>query len=265
MNGEPTITIRVDPTNPGQFFACCGLLELAERFWQGAAGYFAAGHFCLLPCGAPADPSLDALVGAVTRARLIQLDPDDEFSSRIELGSFGLRLDWWHDGRSGGGRLKVWAGSMRSVRIAAAMKSALGDAATQGAGLLDYAAVVHEPDNQTKKVEPYYFDARRGSNALPLDVGFSPDSLGMTTRAYPAVEFLCLVGLQRFRPMPTDRARVFEYQTWGQPLPCPVAPLAACGVLSYPESRCFRFENAFRTDQRKHKAFTSATSIGRSL
>jgi CRISPR-associated protein Csb3 len=27
-----TISVRVDPANPGQFFACCGLLELADRF-----------------------------------------------------------------------------------------------------------------------------------------------------------------------------------------------------------------------------------------
>ena len=27
--------VRVDPTNAGQFFACCGLLELANRLWQG--------------------------------------------------------------------------------------------------------------------------------------------------------------------------------------------------------------------------------------
>jgi CRISPR-associated protein Csb3 len=30
---EPNITIKVDVTNPGQFFACCGLLELADRLW----------------------------------------------------------------------------------------------------------------------------------------------------------------------------------------------------------------------------------------
>lgn len=28
---EPTIRINVDVTNPGQFFACCGVLELASR------------------------------------------------------------------------------------------------------------------------------------------------------------------------------------------------------------------------------------------
>ena len=32
---EPTIRIRVDLSNPGQFFACCGLFELADRLWPG--------------------------------------------------------------------------------------------------------------------------------------------------------------------------------------------------------------------------------------
>src|SRR5688572_7628840 len=48
---EPTIRVPVDPTNPGQFFACCGLLELADRLWpqtndrQAAEGWFADGQF----------------------------------------------------------------------------------------------------------------------------------------------------------------------------------------------------------------------------
>ena len=37
---EPAISVPVDPTNPGQFFACCGLLELADRLWGGAEGWF---------------------------------------------------------------------------------------------------------------------------------------------------------------------------------------------------------------------------------
>lgn len=34
------INVNVDVTNPGQFFACCGLLELADRLWPGAEGWF---------------------------------------------------------------------------------------------------------------------------------------------------------------------------------------------------------------------------------
>ena len=35
-----SMRINVDPNNPGQFFACCGLLELAGRIWDEAEGWF---------------------------------------------------------------------------------------------------------------------------------------------------------------------------------------------------------------------------------
>ena len=84
----------------------------------------------------------------------------------------------------------------------------------------------------------------------------------MTTQAYPAAEFLCLVGLQRFRPALTEERRVFDYHLWFQPLPTDVAPVAACGMITSLKLRAFRFSNAFRTDQKKHKAFLPATPIG---
>lgn len=44
MTSPPaSISVAVDPTNPGQFFACCGLLELADRLWPGAEGWFTEG------------------------------------------------------------------------------------------------------------------------------------------------------------------------------------------------------------------------------
>ena len=40
------VSIHVDATNPGQFFACCGLIELAERLWgKGLLGWFAEQRF----------------------------------------------------------------------------------------------------------------------------------------------------------------------------------------------------------------------------
>ena len=44
-NLEPKIRVNVDPTNPGQFFACCGLLELADRLAPGTEGWFAKDRF----------------------------------------------------------------------------------------------------------------------------------------------------------------------------------------------------------------------------
>jgi CRISPR-associated protein Csb3 len=42
---EPSLLIPVDPTNPGQFFACCGLLELTDRLRGPAEGWFDRGQF----------------------------------------------------------------------------------------------------------------------------------------------------------------------------------------------------------------------------
>ncbi len=252
---EPSIRVNVDVTNPGQFFACCGLLELADRLWPAAEGWFESGSFLVTAKGG----SQAELLKAARSAASVQADPSDEYSSPVEFGlPFGLLLDWWTDERAGGRKLKVWAGRMASVRICRAMKSVLGDPAFHTEALFDRAMVVYDPDEPDKKVEPYSFDARRGANAQALDIGFMPDALQMTTAAYPAVEFLALVGLQRARPARTEAARVFDYFTWSAPLPVELIPVATAGLLGHVGATGYRFENAFRTDQKKHKSFLPA-------
>jgi hypothetical protein len=39
--------------------------------------------------------------------------------------------------------------------------------------LLDIGVIAHDADNPAKKVEPYYFDARRGHNAHSRDIGLT--------------------------------------------------------------------------------------------
>lgn len=256
---KAAIRVKVDVTNPGQFFACCGLLELADRLWPSAEGWFESGEFRIAQVKGTQSDVLKELTGA----ELKQFDPSDDFSSPIEIGApFNLRLDWWTDEKSGGRQLKVWAGSMRSVRIARAMRGKLSEAKLQTEVLFDQGMIVYDPLEPDKKVEPYYFDARRGGNAQALDIGFMPDALKMTTAAYPAVEFLCLVGLQRARPVRTDTPRVFDYFTWSVPLPVCLIPVAVSGLLPHVGHRGYRFENSFRTDQKKHKAFLPATPLG---
>lgn len=255
---KPTISISVDVNNPGQFFACCGLLELADRLHPGAEGWFDADAFCLVA----GELTEDDLLTHLNAADLIQLDPEDDMASPITIGApFDLRLDWWADEIAGGKALKVWAGSMRSVRIAAAMKSAIADASASSQPIFDYAAVVYDPDNPKKKVEPFYYDARRGHNAKAIDIGFSPDAFNLTTTAFPAVEFLCLVGLQRCYPAPTSQRRVYTYHAWATPIPLVLVPAALSGRLPHIAGRAYRFENGFRTDQRKHKSFLPATPL----
>jgi CRISPR-associated protein Csb3 len=300
-----TVRVAVDPANPGQFFACCGLLELADRLWDGAEGWFAAGEFRIT--ASQSDATLADLFtrvqqaglnGALTpelrqeRDRLEEKKrklkkerkelPKDEEARRKELGTmyregniilgepFNLLLDWWQSDDDA--NPKTWAGSQAVIRIAKAALSASREAVAAPKPF-DHPCVMRPvPDGDDtsddegggggKKVEPFYFDARRGANALALDIGFMPDALQITASAYPAVEFFCLVGLQRCRPRPTDTPRVFDYFTWSVPCGPPVLPLAVCGLLGDPQARGYRFENAFRTGQKKHKAFNPATPLG---
>ncbi|MFY7952904.1 MAG: type I-G CRISPR-associated protein Cas8g2, partial [Armatimonadaceae bacterium] len=233
---EPTdlITVSVDPTNPGQFFACCGLLELADRLWPGAEGWFAeGGREFHIACDGTLTGIADALrttgvVGALTPAlqqereglelekrrlkKLRQKLPGALEKRRKELGNlfragslklptpFDLLLDWW---RSDDESIpKTWAGSQAVIRIALAAHDGCVRLLTHELPFQEYRVMrpaVASADDEVEeeesgdKVEPFYFDAQRGSNALARDIGFVPDALQIETHASPVVEFLTLV------------------------------------------------------------------------
>ena len=240
------IRLPVDPANPGQYFGCCGVFELAQRLWPGSKAAFEGAEFVIT------EGDLARLVTATSRATIEVLEPSNETSSALRLSSpFDVRLDWWKTERG----LKTWAGRMSVDRIARSLQRDLPSALDQG--FFDDGHVVVGEDG--KKVEPYYFDGRRGAGALPLDLGFSTDALSLETVAYCATEFFTLVGLQRFRPL-ESRPRVYRYRAWQRQLPATLAALAAGNAI--PEAgSLFQFESAFRTDQRKHKAFTQALPV----
>lgn len=264
-----TIRIPFDVTNPGQFFACCGLLELAARLWPGTTAAFGSEDFTISPTDASA--TVSALLKEFRRSNLgvgddsaeeADDDADDEggLASPMSLGPpFNLTLDWWANKG-----LKPWAGSMNAGLIFKAMREAIDLGSTDP--LSDLRVVsdptdTANPKKKPKKREPFYFDSRRGENAKSLDVGFAPDAFNMTSVACPAVEALCVIGLQRFRPMPTELPRVFVYRAWTIPLAAPVAAAAASGLLPGVGGDLYRFENAFRTDKRRHKGFLPAIQM----
>lgn len=281
---SPTITVAVDATNPGQFFASCGLLELADRLWPqtddrpAAQGWFVDGRF-EIACGG-------TLRELLSKAQQIQFagnaeeeaedggedEGEDEKAVFIPLeivAPVPLRLDWWQDID-----LKPWAGSMNARNIALAMCRAIDP---DHPDPLNHARVVPEVKEDAKPTkrgrtkprpkEPFHFDARRGANSLGRDVGFIHDTLKKRWKtpmfAHPVVEFFALLGLQRARPRPTDRPRAYDYFTWSVAwrCPAPVLPLAVCGLLGDPHACRYRFVNAFRTGQKKHKAYMPASPL----
>src|SRR5947209_1185371 len=82
MNNVPgEIRVTTDPRNPGEFFACCGLLELADRLWPcGAEGRFADASFVLTPVKAGQGGQLIDLVRelATVEPKILDEAGDDD-------------------------------------------------------------------------------------------------------------------------------------------------------------------------------------------
>ena len=122
---KPTIRVAVAPTNPGHFFACCGLLEIADRLSPGAEGWFGDGQF-KIACGGTLHELLASAQqiqfagNAEEEAEDGEEDEDEEEKAVVTpleiIAPVTMRLDWWQDIN-----LKPWAGSMNARNIALAM------------------------------------------------------------------------------------------------------------------------------------------------
>ncbi len=271
----PTITIPVDVTNPGQFFACCGLLELADRLWPEAEGWFADEIFCLIGTQWMNFTGLmDSIVQArvlntmtpVQVARLEALSSmtrkDREKSPNLEGekkvlealrreapivldGKAHLRIDWFGDDSAGGARFKTWAGQQSVLNITQAMHTGL-------ASIPDLCESTVWSNARAIGV-PFNFDSDLGGQGSALDIGFSFDPLAgnEATRiegsCKPALELLCFVGLQRFRPREVKGENRFVYTAWNQPLPPSVAAAAACQSIQLSAARSYEFRLLYRT------------------
>src|SRR6266581_6758009 len=133
------IRIHVDPANPGQFFACCGLLELSRRLSPDAEGWFEESDFCI-----SCSKTLREIIEAISAAELVQVDPSDATASAILIQApFSLLLDWWKANDTVFSGLKVWAGTMESFRIARAMQWTMRGEQFLNSGLFDAGLVVY--------------------------------------------------------------------------------------------------------------------------
>jgi CRISPR-associated protein Csb3 len=269
-----TIRVRVDPTNPGQFFACCGLLELADRLWRGAEGWFedSGCGFELRPLSAAHVATDDLLLQAVRcplsntmtdaqlgRREVLSAIPKKCRSPALEaekarldgiwrespliLGQpFSILLDWFLDDRAGGSDLKTWAGQQSVVDIARSMQSA--------ANLVSHELAPEQwlSARANNDSLPFNFDSDLGAVGSALDVGFSFDPLkGVNVQTRPVIEFTAFLGLQRFRPRRMNAENRYRYETWTQPLEPSVAQMAASGLLHTKEATIWEFNLLYRT------------------
>jgi CRISPR-associated protein Csb3 len=300
-DATPNFSVSVDVTNPGQFFACCGLLELAHRLWRGAEGWFDhSKSIFTIRAVSESVVSLDSLLEQLRKCDISGLSEEEHRERNTletekrrlkkqhqqlpkgredrlqELGTksrkgllvigqpFGIDLDWWQSDEDDVSVPKTWAGRQEIHKVARSSQEALKSVSTPS-DLFNYSCVMRLPaeyrkskSDVKKAVEPFYFDARRFVHAL--DTGFSLDVQDADTNAHPAVELLCLIGLQRFRPRPAaDDRWSFDYCTWALPLGAVGASAVVCLAAPVSFGQCYRFPLHFRDDQKRYKAFGFAT------
>ncbi len=275
------IRVTIDPANPGQFFACCGLLELADRLWKGAEGWFENLQFSLRPTSLVEDATSTTLFRQLTSCRLTNTMTPSEVARLEELSEmkgevrektpgliedkkaleklrreepillhspFCVRLDWFHDDMAGGSRFKTWAGQQSVLDIASSMKSAVEALDWQTLSLEE--GIAHTTSNCGL---PFNFDSDLGGQGSALDVGFSFDPLAgsaltrIESSARPCLELLAFVGLQRFRPRQLAKDNRYLYCTWNRPFTPEIAAPAACALLPIPGAALFEFRLLYRT------------------
>jgi len=229
-----TISVNVDVTNPGQFFACCGLLELADRLWPGAEGWFSGPCFHVACTAEPCEliaGVVDALMGCTVYAQ----ESEDPKTAPLFLSNpIAMRLDWWLTHGEVNRFFKTWASNATSRQMFEKWRKPLRRLRGQALAKPEQILTLDQ-----RLQGSYGFDSAVGWDAL--NIGFSLNEHAglkqMPTR--PFVELLGTIGLQRFFPRVRvsgsgKQARaIVNYATWRVPLPPIVAGIAMLGQLPH--------------------------------
>lgn len=264
---EPSITLNVDLTNPGQFFACCGLLELADRLWpkEEVVGSFAPPRFerSSFQIHAKKTFRLGDLVKVLLDAPREAVDPyrpimgsngkpvaDAKKTKPVLIGEpLSLRLSWWlHELAGRQSAFKMWGAHQTSEGLIGSMVENISD------DVLEDNTILQSRVGMTGRIG---LDTRSSWNAL--DEGFSPNNQNLPVETYPATELLAAIGLQTFVPMSQENGYV--YTCWTAQLPTSVARAAVCGSINLANTARYHFQIGARG---KFKYFTKASKLERS-
>jgi CRISPR-associated protein Csb3 len=254
-------SVPVDLLNPGQVFACVGLMEAAELLCGPCHGVFfgergeSFGTFQLTTTGTehPVDAVLDFLWHARAEA-VAPWQPASEARPRLEAKEPGVRtipspdqiypcprpdtpsalpIVLVADGSSVKVPIEHWADESRLDKLKLWAGAGGYSGAARARDALDALAAVGDQARAEARSDPFSLDAPMTSSFrcdwrrdyIPLDVGFSPNNHGASVRmvGYPFVELLAAIGLQYARPARvTPRNKLaYRYAVSSESLPTP--------------------------------------------
>lgn len=228
-DNRPTTTLDLDPLNPAQYFACCGLLELASAGSPDVLAVFEhdpkqprKARFVL---NGLTPEMIKMILGSLKRAKAIVIgESNGEAPIKIEIKDLPeFVLDWWlAPDRSRKSRFKLWAGQQTTLKLIEDMLSV--EWGELGTDFLNF---------RLPMSGRFGIDPRSSWNTL--DFGSSLNIQAPDPYTYPVTEMLAAVGLQGFRPSKTTEG--FSYQLWTQPLPLiPARAAASLHISEFPGS-----------------------------
>lgn len=233
----PDITLAVELRNPGQFFACCGTLELASRLWPESEGWFAIDNngatFQISTYSGHNDPLGEIVRRLCEPAELVARAEDHDHYPQADrkpvvITPFDLRLDWWLHSDRGGDKseLKTWAGQQTPERNFNGLRGSWRKIINRNSEEIGTRKLFSQ-----RRPTKGRFGLDPASSWEALDVGFSPDEQGIAVQTSPATEILAAIGLQRCRPKPDpDNKRWFAYSVWKDPVEITIAPAVISGI-----------------------------------
>lgn len=258
---EPTISIPVDLYNPGQFFACCGLLELAhqlayqEKDARQPAGWFentnkTPSRFSIraISKGVPVD--IAQLIKPLKECEISTTNEDSKEGPVLLGKPFNLTIDW-RPPFPQNSLVKTFAGQQNIFKIVQALQNALPVICDNA--LLNYRGTVD------KSVTAFSVERAEDS----IDAGFSMDvHKDRLFREPPVIlEFLTLIGTQRFCPQKGQNHLSRIYYAWRDPLPAPLAAIAASQYMAAVSARGFKFQMYKRDPDGRYKGFALSKQI----
>lgn len=234
-------SIPVDLLNPGQVFACIGLVEAAEILLGDAEGTFdwtgrAQPRFFVQAHGdqSPVDVVLTFLskakaTGNVPEGSACQADWNKSWGTLVATprndgypipepqspataicvlsdGTKSIAVDHWGDeaAKTSRDNVKFWAGAAGYPGVALA-RDALDLIRGRVVGSTSDPFALSAPQSSS-----FRLDWRR--DYIPLDAGFSLNQhANITTVGYPIVELLAAIGLSHTRPQRPDPRNKLEY------------------------------------------------------
>jgi CRISPR-associated protein Csb3 len=248
MNSKGLIKLQINPRNPVQYLACCGILEIVARFDSYATSRWVVCDRTELVIDSTIEER--ALMICLIRSLTDWTCWSEETSENGEITSLNvtfhlddkrstISLDWWYETLDIHCKIKeksawkMYTGQQtahgKSRDMVQAANKTLADSSPET--ITDLIRLNIGMDGR------FGFDPRSSRNSL--DTGFSSDDLKIPVATYPFAELLAVIGAHFFFPHRTKQSggnestrgwidkRVFRYGAWTISLPVALARMAA--------------------------------------